>query len=112
MQEFETGVSLEMYLLAFNIRWDCKNPTTCLVCVMPVFRISFRYFITSFTGSTGGLHDMKITAERLDKIVSSYKLSYRMACSSGSSLSWSLAMSIQSSCQEHTYRISALSLDA
>ena len=49
-------------------------PTACLVCVMPVSRILSRYFSTSFTGSTGGLHEMKITAKRLDRTLPSYKL--------------------------------------
>lgn len=49
-------------------------PTACLVCVMPVSRILSRYFSTSFTGSTGGLDEMKITVEQLDRTASSHNV--------------------------------------
>lgn len=70
MQEFEMGVSLEMYLFPRKLQIEVREVTSCLVCVIPVFRTLSRYLSTSPTGSTGGLHEIKITFKRLDGIVS------------------------------------------
>ena len=83
-------------------------PTTCLVCVMPVSRTPSKYFSTSFTGSTGSLHEMKITVKGLAGIAPSRKPSYRKVYSSGSSLLGSSTLSTERS-KRPAHRISALS---
>ena len=66
IQELDTGVSLEIYLLVLQCQGESQRTTTCLVCVMPFSRILSRYFSTSVTGSTGGLHEINITVKGLD----------------------------------------------
>ena len=61
MHELEIGVILEMYLFLLQSQTEPWKTILYLVWVTPVSRIISRYLSTSLTGSTGGLHEMKIT---------------------------------------------------
>ena len=59
-------ISEEIYIRNLNEMYD--NGLTDRVRVMPVVSTVFIYLITSSTGSTGGLQDIKITCvERQDR---------------------------------------------
>jgi len=64
MQELEIGVILEMYLFLLQSRTEPQEDRRIyLVWVTPVSRMISKYLSTSLTGSTGSLHEMKITSK-------------------------------------------------